>query len=62
MTTTSSTDGTKEPRRSVVATVIWTRLMDVWISIVIALFFLIRVLGSHAAQVFFRGYIHPHRP
>jgi hypothetical protein len=33
-----------------IARLLWPRLVELWIFTAIAIFFLIRVLGSHAAQ------------
>jgi hypothetical protein len=41
---------------------LWARLIEVWISAVLATFFLIRVLGSHSAQRLLDGLRHSHHP
>jgi hypothetical protein len=41
---------------------LWPRLVELWISAVLAVFFLLRVLGSHTAQRVLSGFRHPHLP
>ncbi|MFI5058060.1 MAG: hypothetical protein ACHQLQ_07725 [Candidatus Acidiferrales bacterium] len=42
-------------RRVVIARALWPRLIELWISAVLVVFFLIRVLGSHTAQRILSG-------
>lgn len=39
----------------VIAQALWPRLIELWISAVLAVFFLIRALGSHTAHRIFSG-------
>jgi hypothetical protein len=45
-----------------IARLIWPRLAELWILMVIAVFFLIRVLGSHVAQRLLSGIGRRHLP
>jgi hypothetical protein len=44
------------------AKLLWQRLVELWISLVILAFFLIRVLGSHTIQRLLGGIAHRHLP
>lgn len=45
-----------------IAQLLWPRLVELWIFLAIAAFFLIRVLGSHTSQNLFRAITHRHMP
>jgi hypothetical protein len=45
-----------------IAQLLWTRLVELWISLAIAVFFLIRVLGSHTWQSLLSALAHRHLP
>jgi hypothetical protein len=45
-----------------IAPLLWTLLVELWIFVAIAIFFLIRVLGSHAAQRLLSGIGRHHLP
>jgi hypothetical protein len=45
-----------------IAQLLWPRLVELWISLAIAVFFLIRVLGSHTSQSFLRAITRRHLP
>jgi len=54
-----STNGDRRPPRSFTK-LLWQRLVELWIFLTILTFFLIRVLGSRAAQGIFSQLIHRH--
>jgi hypothetical protein len=54
-----SKDGVGTPPGSS-AKLLWQRLVELWIFLTILLFFVVRVLGSHAAQRILSGLIHRH--
>jgi hypothetical protein len=41
---------------------LWPRVVELWISLAITVFFLIRVLGSHTSQNFLRAIARRHLP
>jgi hypothetical protein len=45
-----------------IARLLWPRLVELWISLAIVVFFLIRVLGSHTSQNFLRAIARRHLP
>jgi hypothetical protein len=45
-----------------IARLLWPRMVEFWIFMAIAIFFLIRVLGSHAAQRLLSGIGRHHLP
>jgi hypothetical protein len=54
-----SRDGAGAPPGSF-AKLLWQRLVELWIFLTILTFFLVRVLGSHAAQGIFSRLVHRH--
>jgi hypothetical protein len=56
-----STDGARRPPGSF-TNLLWQRLVELWIFLTILTFFLIRVLGSHAAQGILGRFAHRHLP
>jgi hypothetical protein len=41
---------------------LWPRFIELWIAAVIAVFFLIRILGSQTAQRMLAPFLHSHAP
>jgi hypothetical protein len=56
--------GNQESRRKLakIAQLLWPRLVELWILGAIAVFFLVRVLGSRASQNFLNAITHRHLP
>lgn len=53
-------EGSGKPSK--LARLLWPRLAELWISLVIAVFLLIRILGSHTAQSILGSITRRHLP